>query len=524
MTGTRPEPFDKRDRAAQPFSSQAGVGGSRTIEAVQMQEAKYFLAAIIESCQESVVTVDFDGIITTWNHGAEQLYGYRADEVIGHPITVLTLPEDLQQVLANIESVKHSETVKVFDTVRHQKDGEEIHLEILLSPVKNAEGKVIGVSTFARDITERIRVQEALRVSEERHRLIIEGAKDYAVVTTDLEGVIESWSPGAEAVFGWTALEAVGQLAAMTFVPEDRAADQPAVELGLARREGRAPDVRWHLRKDRSRVFIDGSTWPLKDGRGRLRGYLKVGQDVTERMQLEEALREADRRKDEFLAMLGHELRNPLAAIQHGIEVAASPKASESVRGKMLQLVAQQVKHMKRLVDDVLDVARITQGKLGLLKQSVTLQQVLDQAVGMSQVLISQKGCELHVRVPEQPIPLRADAVRLSQVFSNLLANAAKYGGGSCRIELSAELEGATAVVRVRDYGIGIAPDLLPHVFDLFMQASHTSDRSDGGLGMGLSVVQRLVELHGGSAEAHSEGLGKGSEFVVRLPLTEERG
>ena len=615
------------------------------------QTARYLLAAIVDSSQDSIVAVDFDGAITNWNKAAESLFGFRAEEVVGRLLAMLPLAEDLAQSLRHIDRVKHSQKVEKLDAVVN-KGGRELHLEVVMSPIQDDAGQVVGVLAVVRDVTAPAAAAEMARESEERHRLIVEAARDYAILTADAEGRIESWSPGAEAVFGWTAQEAVGEPLEITFTDEDRADGVPQREREDAVKHGSTPDVRWHRRKDGSRVFIDGTSRVLLNAAGDVRGFLKIGQDrterkrseealresegrlrvalmagqtgtwlwrlatdeqildeslerlvgqpkgsspmtietflglaheedrprlreafervvggvaendamdvefrvrrddgslrwlrdqgrvfrdesgrpifmagactdITERKRMEEALQDADRRKDEFLAMLGHELRNPLAAVVAGIKVALSPKVQEAKRLQMLALVDEQVAHVRRLVDDVMDVARMTEGRIQVIPEPVSLQQVLQQAIGIVEFMIREKGCELHLDMPGDAIRLRADPVRLAQVFMNLLTNAAKYGGESRRIAVSAAVEGSEAVVRVRDWGVGIAPELLPRVFDLFVQSSHTLDRSDGGLGMGLSVVRRLVELHGGTVEAHSEGPGRGSEFIVRLPLPE---
>jgi signal transduction histidine kinase/ActR/RegA family two-component response regulator len=230
-------------------------------------------------------------------------------------------------------------------------------------------------------------------------------------------------------------------------------------------------------------------------------------------------LERADRQKDEFLAMLAHELRNPLAPIHNAVQILSvrghHPAEVERIRG----LIERQLRQMVRLVDDLLDMSRITRGKINLCKETVDLARVVSTAVETSLPLIESKGHELTVLLPETPLQVYADATRLAQVVSNLLNNAAKYTEPAGRIGLAVERLDGEARVSVRDTGIGIAPDMLPRVFDLFMQAESSADRAQGGLGVGLSLVRRLVEMHGGRVEAHSAGLGRGTEMVVRLPV-----
>lgn len=232
----------------------------------------------------------------------------------------------------------------------------------------------------------------------------------------------------------------------------------------------------------------------------------------------EEALRQANRRKDEFLAMLGHELRNPLAPIRNAVEVMRRPGAPDSALVRVRDIIDRQVDHLARLVDDLLDMSRIDQGKIGLVAVPLDLAQVLEQAVEASRPLIAARNHRLSVALPEPPVRINGDRVRLAQVVSNLLNNAAKYTDSGGHIRLEAEVRDPWVGIRVRDNGVGIPPALLPKVFDLFTQADQSLARTQGGLGIGLTLVKRLVEMHGGRVEAHSDGPGRGSEFVVWLP------
>ena len=243
-----------------------------------------------------------------------------------------------------------------------------------------------------------------------------------------------------------------------------------------------------------------------------------------ERKRAEEALKEADRRKDEFLAMLGHELRNPLAAISNGLHILLLSKGDGDVDAQVRDMMKKQMNNLTRMVDDLLDVSRITRGKIQLRKEKVELAKVLNHAAESARPLIEAQSHKLTVALPTRPVHLEADATRLEQVLVNLLNNAAKYTKQGGYITLMAERQGEEAVIRVRDNGIGIRPELLPKVFDLFVQSERSLERSQGGLGIGLTLVKKLVEMHGGSVEAHSEGADKGSEFVVRLPALPSDG
>jgi PAS domain S-box-containing protein len=255
---------------------------------------------------------------------------------------------------------------------------------------------------------------------------------------------------------------------------------------------------------------------PGPEGEPALVGGVAI--DITDRLRAEEALREADRRKDEFLAMLGHELRNPLAPIRNAVHFMTTLAPADADLRRARDMIERQVRHMTRLVDDLLDVSRVTRGKITLHREPLLAADVVAAAAEAIRPLMEARGHRLTVSLPERPLRLEGDATRLAQVFDNLLSNAAKYQDPGGQIWLSADQEGEEVVFRIRDQGVGIAQEKLAEVFELFTQVDRTLDRAQGGLGIGLALVKRLVELHGGRTEAHSEGPGRGCEFVVRLP------
>jgi signal transduction histidine kinase/ActR/RegA family two-component response regulator len=260
---------------------------------------------------------------------------------------------------------------------------------------------------------------------------------------------------------------------------------------------------------------------PLFDEQGKVRGSVGACLDVTSRRQAEEALQEANRRKDEFLATLAHELRNPLAPLRNALELMKRGDGDQALQEQARSIMERQLTHMVRLVDDLLDLGRITRGKVQLRKERVDLEAVLHSAIETARPAIEGQGHELNVRLPPQPLHLDADPTRLSQIVANLLNNAAKYTERGGHIWLSAEPQDGVIAISVRDTGIGMPPESLPKIFEMFSQAAPALQRSHGGLGIGLALVRGLVELHGGTVEAHSAGLGKGSEFIVRLPAVE---
>jgi PAS domain S-box-containing protein len=359
----------------------------------------------------------------------------------------------------------------------------------------------------------------ALGGPEDQYALLMECVTDYAIFLMDSEGRVAAWNAGAERIFGYTEEEALGLPFERFFTPEDVERGLPEKELRTAVTQGRATDDKWHLRKDGTRFWVSGITTALRDDDGGLRGFAKVTRDRTERRQAEDVLREANRRKDEFLAVLAHELRGPLAPVRNVVQVLQLRGQADPDLQWSSGVIDRQVRHLTRLVDDLLDMARIRQGKLTLAKERVELTKVVAHAVETCGPLIEARKHQFDVLLPSEPVWLEADPIRLAQVLGNLLANAAKYTPEGGRITLTAERNGGgELILRVKDNGIGISTEMLHRVFDLFTQVEPSHYHSQGGLGIGLTLVKNLVELHGGSVTAQSEGYGKGSEFRVHLP------
>jgi PAS domain S-box-containing protein len=368
--------------------------------------------------------------------------------------------------------------------------------------------------------------QQANRtLREERFRLLVHGVTDYAIFLLDPEGRIICWNTGAERIFGFSEAEVLGQSYARFFTPEDLQSGEPQKELRTAAEEGSARDDRWHVRKDGSRFWCRGTITAIRQDGHTLLGFAKVVHDLKEEEVKKELrdrakeLLEADRLKDEFLAMLSHELRNPLAPILHAMHVLRQDRSDNPLLTQAKDIVDRQVRQMARLVDDLLDVSRITTGKIELRWEAAEFGTVVERAVEAARPHVDARQHELSLNLHRQSLWLEADAARLEQVVLNLLTNSCKYTEPGGSIQITVGREGNEAVLRVRDNGSGIAPALLPRIFDLFVQADRSLDRSQGGLGIGLTLVRKIVDLHGGSVTAASEGLGKGSEFTLRLPL-----
>ncbi len=347
----------------------------------------------------------------------------------------------------------------------------------------------------------------------------IVASSDDAIISKTLEGVILTWNEGAERLFGYSAEEMIGRPITL-LIPPERLNEEPVLLARLRQGERIEQYETVRVTKDGRRIDISLTVSPVRDHRGKVVAASKVARDITQRKRSEAALREADRRKDEFLAVLAHELRNPLAPIRNSLHILRMLGQNDPTAERVGGMMERQVDHMVRLVDDLMEVSRITRGKIELRKELVEVAAIVRSAVDTSQPLIESAGHRLVLALPPEPLTLNGDSVRLTQIVANLLNNAAKYTDPGGQIWLTVRREGDEVAILVRDTGVGIPPDMLPRVFDLFTQIDRHTERSQGGLGIGLTLVKSLVELHGGTVTAHSEGTGRGSEFVIRLPLT----
>lgn len=364
------------------------------------------------------------------------------------------------------------------------------------------------------------------RAPEELLRLLAEQTVEHAILLLDIEGVITWWSPGAERIFGIPASEAVGQHGSRIFTAEQIATGVPEHEMAVARTDIAAEDDRWLARADGSRFWATGVLNPLRDEHGQLVGFGKILRnrtDIQEQLEVlrnhSQALSGTSRRKDIFLSTLSHELRNPLSCLGNAVNIIRLTAPEKRELEHPLRIIERQVESLRRLVDDLMDLSRIEAGKIEIRKEEVDLNEIVERAVESVFPLVQARRHQLEVLMPPTPIVVEADAHRLVQVFVNVIDNAVKYTPEGGRIWIKGTTEGEEAVVRVEDNGIGVHADVLPQIFKLFTQAESSRSQSQGGLGIGLSLVKNLVTLHGGSVQVRSDGEGKGSEFTVRLPL-----
>ena len=469
----------------------------------------------------AIFLLDPNGFIKSWNAGAQRIKGYSADEIIGKHFSQFYTPESLAIGWPDEELVRARRDGRFEDEAwRVRKDGSLFWANVVITALYGPDGEVRGFLKITRDLTDRKQAEEALRQSEERFRLLVESVKDYAIFMLDTDGRVASWNTGAERIKGYKAEEIIGQHFSRFYSSEDIERGKPQRELEIALAEGRVEDEGWRVRKDRSLFWANVvATSPIYNEQNTLIGFAKVTRDLTEQKKVE-ALQVADRQKNEFLAMLAHELRNPLAPISNGLQLLKMPGLDDSAVQQTTEMMERQMSHLVRLVDDLLDVSRVITGKLKFHKEPVELADAIRRGIEEAQSTVDARGHELMLLQTARPLVVDGDAMRLGQVVANLIGNAAKYTPTPSRLTLTVERNGDQAVIRIKDPGIGIAPEMLPLIFDLFTQAASTLARTQGGLGIGLTVVKRIVQMHNGTVAAKSDGLGKGSEFTVTLPLS----
>ena len=351
----------------------------------------------------------------------------------------------------------------------------------------------------------------------EMFRLLIESVRDYAIFMLDPDGRVSSWNPGAANIKGYTRDEILGKHFSIFYPPEAVARRLPQYELEVARERGRYEDEGWRVRKDGTLFWANVVISAIRDERNVLVGFAKVTRDLTARRQIEE-LQQTERRMNEFLAMLAHELRNPLSPMQSALDVLELKPDDPATMRWARAILQRQTWQLKRLIDDLLDVSRITRGKIALHPENFDLRNTVSQVAESWRPTFESRSQIVEMSLPAVPVHVRADSVRLAQLLSNIVSNAAKFTPVAGRIAIRVRASANLASVTVADSGIGMSPDLVPRVFDLFVQGEAGLDRRNGGLGVGLTLAKSLASLLGGTLTAASDGPGKGSEFTLALP------
>ncbi len=485
-------------------------------EVRRAQRSLALLAAIVSDSDDAIVSKTLDGTILSWNAGAERVFGYPPEEAVGRSIDLIIPSELREEERSILERLRRGERIDHFETTRVAKDGRRLSISLTVSPIRDESGRVVGASKIARDVTAHKESESLLRESETRFRVVADNApilmwlddahgctfvnrsyREYLGLAELPEGSVLDWTPYVH--------------------PDDRAAYLDAYARAQAEGTPFHAEFRF-LRHDGEYRWMESSGLPRFGRGGELLGFVGCTYDIHDARAAASALRAMDRRKDEFLATLAHELRNPLAPIANALEIVRRAEDDRDALRLALDTIERQLRHMVRLVDDLLDVSRITRDRLELRRARVELGPIVQQAVETWRALAQEEGLALHALLPAEPLWLDADPVRLAQVFANLVHNACKYTPRGGTITVRARAEGDEVEVGVRDDGIGIPREQLEAIFEMFSQADPAQERSRGGLGIGLTLVRRLVAMHGGRVTAHSEGHGRGSELVVRLP------
>ncbi|WP_374562746.1 PAS domain S-box protein [Ideonella sp.] len=538
-------------------------------ERVRMREGLARLAAIVASSDDAIVSRDVEGRVTSWNEGAHRLLGRTADEMLGQTMDALVPPELQAQEADLLYRLRQGQKVAHLESERLQPDGARVPVSMSLSPIRDERGEVVGSALIARDISERHRVDRALHerirqldVLASASQGLILGEQDPATMQRELLERVRA-AVGCEICLNYGVSEdgQVMQLQSSIGLSDEQQAELARVPVadspcGLAvQRKSRivVDDVQnspfdkvRRLRQAGARCYVG---WPLmahgrvygvaafvSTSRDRFRGgdllvikslcsqvaaMLERSHLVAELRQREQTLRKSDQAKDEMIATLAHELRNPLAPLRNAVSILHHDVSDPQRVAWCRDIIERQVVQMSHLLEDLLDASRLTRRKIELRLERLDLQRVVGQAIEATQPLVDEKRHRLQLALPGQPITVHADLTRLTQVLANLLSNAAKYSDPGSEIVLRAWRDGDHACVSVRDSGIGIAAEQLPLIFDMFSQLSPALERTRGGLGIGLALARGLAEQHGGTLHAHSDGPGRGSEFTLRLPVGE---
>lgn len=507
-------------------------GEAARVAQTRVTQSREVFRVTLRSIGDAVITTDNQANLTYINEIGEALTGWSHEDALGQPLDrVFRIVNEVSRKPVENPAMRALRQGVVVGLANHtvliKKDGTECPIDDSAAPIRDEQGHVSGCVLIFRDVTaQRLNERERAKqlITARLLASIVENSND-AIISKSLDGIIQSWNAAAERLFGFTAEEATGKHISLV-IPKERIAEEDQIIASLKAGKRIEHYETERVRSDGERIVVSLTISPIKDDAGNVVGASKIVRDITERKRLEDNLRvlaanlsENDRRKNEFLATLAHELRNPLAPMTNMLEVLKRSDGNADVLKRAHETIERQLGQMVRLVDDLLDWNRITHDRLELRRSEVELSSVIQQAVEVARPHIDAARHHLSVELPDEPIYLNADRTRLAQVFGNLLNNSSKYTRPEGNISLQAKRDGGEVVVTVKDNGAGIPPNKLDSIFDMFMQVARTAERSQGGLGIGLTLVKRLVQMHGGSIEPRSAGEGMGSEFVVRLPV-----
>ncbi len=488
------------------------VTARRLAEAALSQSEQRY-RTVFNQAAVGIAVIDLAGRFLQVNQKLTDVFGYPLAELQQLIFSQVTHADE---VAVTNEKMRQLASGEVADLVLEsrcvRRDGQFIWTLSTISLVRDTAGRAHHFTAIVEDITQRKRAEDA----QARLAAIVTSSED-SIISMTLTHVITSWNHGAERMFGYRAEEMIGRTTA-SLIPADRSNEENLIFGRILSGERIEHFETVRLRKDGAELDVSVGVSPIEDLRGNIIGASKITRDITQSKRTEAMLRDMDRRKDEFLATLAHELRNPLTPIKQAALISHSEAATEAQKRWSHGVISRQVQHMSLLLDDLLDISRVTRGTLELRLETTDLNDVVEAAVETARPIIDAKRHSFSIVAPEEPIRIVADPLRLAQILSNLLNNAAKYTDPQGKIKLRLESGADGVTLTVADSGIGIPAEAKTKVFDMFSQIKSAQDRSEGGLGIGLALTKGLTELHGGRIEARSAGLGMGSEFVVWLP------
>ena len=485
----------------------------------QLQRETETFEITLKSIGDAVIVTDAGGRITFLNPVAERVTGWSMAEASGQPFEkVFHIVNEHTGAPVEHPVAKVLETGGIVGLANHTvlitRDGQSIPIDDSGAPVRASNGELIGIIVVFRDVTDRKRAEHT-----RAWLAAIVDSSDDAVISKTLDGIVTSWNPAARRLFGYEPAEIIGK-PITTVIPVELHAEEVEILARLRRGERVDHFETVRMDKDGRRIEVALTISPIKDEEGAIIGASKIARDITERKRSERLLREADRQKDEFLATLAHELRNPLAPICSAAELLKQAKSLAPELRAATAILERQARHMTHLVDDLLDMSRITSGRIRLQPEPIELTELLRGVIETYRQSADAARHQLAFAASGVPIHVNGDRIRLTQVVSNILHNAVKYTPPGGRIEIGLRTESRQAIVNVRDNGMGIPPEMLEHIFEPFAQLDRSFERTDGGLGIGLTLAKRLIELHQGRIDVRSAGRGKGTEFLIHLPTT----
>lgn len=473
------------------------------------------LSAIVNSSDDAIISKDFDGIIKTWNNAATTIFGFSDQEAVGNHIYIIVPPEFEEEEKSYIQEIKDGSHVKSYETVRKRKDGSTFPASVTVSPIRNAETQVIGISIIARDITEQKRSEE----NNARLASIIESSDD-AIISKNLNGIITSWNTGAEKIFGFSAEETIGKSISI-IIPTVKLQEEAGIIAKIA--GGEKVDHMETIRKtkDGREINVSVTVSPVKDNNGKIIGASKIARDITQKVEIEKEkqlylrkLQQLSDYKDDFMMMASHELRTPVTVIKASLQILYEMVNDGKVDIRLVKKSLNTVDKLSTLIHELLNVTKIQSGKLDLDITTFNLTRLLEEIVADIQLTTIQQ--QIILKQPGKLLEIRADRERIKQVLINMLSNAVKYSPGANEVIVETSVKENGVIVKVKDYGIGIPSEDIEKIFERFYRSGGAAS-TFSGTGVGLYISSEIIKHHGGRMWVQSKQ-DQGSEFYIEIP------